>query len=242
MGDSRALGLRRLVLTVAVAVYLALGLRFGRSFSAFGEEVLVQPGPAQTVLMVPEGAAANTDALAAPTCRRGEVHSLWLPDRPRWSLCAGGRMWPIMLAGYLGAFLFWPLGVAGAALGDDLLLRRALSTAVGAFALLVGARLARESDGDEAEAPTALALATTPAFVVVHALFLHYETAPSTLACLAGLLYARDLRRGGPRPRTLYVMALLAGVALAVNLRFALVLAAAGVTAWRLRAPVSIHI
>lgn len=231
---STPVGSRRVVIALALAAYLALGLRFGRSFSAFGEELMVQPGPAVTMLTARGGSA---EVLSAPSCRGAGLRTLWLPDRPRWSLCAGGRQWPIMLSGYLGAFLFWPLGVLGAALGDDLLLRRALSTLVGVFALLLGARVARDSDGDEAELPVLMALAVTPAFVVVHAIFLHYETAPSTLFCLAAALYARDLRRGPLRAQTLWAIALLCGLAVAVNLRYAIVLVALAVTAWRLRAP-----
>ncbi|MFO0626004.1 MAG: hypothetical protein U0325_10345 [Polyangiales bacterium] len=220
---------------LALVLYGILGVRFGQSFFAFAEETLVQPARAQIVLTAspdPTGAGA----VGASGCRPGEVHTLWLPDRPRWSLCAGGRQWPIMLAGYLGGFLFWPFGVFGAAVGDDLMARRALSTAVGALALLLGARLARETEGAEAEAPAALALAATPAFVVVHAIFLHYETAPSTMLCLAALRYVGDLRRGALRARTCAWMGLLVGLSLSVNLRFFVVVIAIGLTAIRFRA------
>lgn len=228
---------RSFVIALCLAAYLALGLRLGRSFSAFGEELMVQPGPALTVLTTPDGAPPGSSLIAASSCADGSLRTQWLPDRPRWSLCAAGRQWPIMLSGYLGAFLFWPLGVIGAALHDDLLARRAVSTLVGLFALLVGARLAREAEGEAAEINVLMALSATPAFVVVHAIFLHYETAPSTLFCLAGLLYAREVRRGALRPQTLWIIAALSGLALAVNLRFAIVLLACALTAWRLRAP-----
>lgn len=228
--------MRRRLLVAFVCLYAALGVRFGRSFSAFGEETIVQPGVASTMLVwrpSPDG-----PSLRAVGCREGAPpHALWLDDRPRWSLCAGGRVWPVMLAGYLGGFLFWPLGLASAALGDDLLLRRALSSLVGLIALALGARLARESEGEDGALLAAMALATSPTFVVTHAIFLHYETAPATLAMLAAALYARDLRRGALRARTLWLCAGLLGLALAVNLRAGIVVVALALTAWRLRAP-----
>lgn len=229
---------RRLCLALCLALYLVLGLRTGRVFFSWDEETMVQPGPALTLLsptLTHSGAAQVGDSCQTS----GGLRTLWLADRPHWNLCYAGRSWPVMIAGYLGGVLYWPLGALGALLGDDLLRRRALSTVLGLVALLAGVRLAREVEGEDAVLPTALALATTPAFVLVHALMLHYETLPSTLLLLAGLVFARGVRGGRQLdPASLRAIAVLIGFSLLANLRFSLMLVAIGLTAWRLRAPV----
>jgi hypothetical protein len=230
--------LKTVVFGLYLALYLALGLRTGRTFFAWDEETMVQAAPAPALFrptLSPTG-AARLDS----SCRAHDrPHTFWLPDRPHWNLCYAGRIWPVMFAAYLGGLLHWPIGVLGALLGDDLLRRRALSTALGLIALLAGVRLAREVEGEDAALPTAMALATTPAFVLVHALLLHYETLPSTLLLVAGLVFARGVRDGRPlSPARLWVVTGLVGLTLLANLRFSLMLVAIGLTAWRLRAPV----
>ena len=130
--------MRRALLVSFACLYLALGARLGSTFMAFSEEVMVQPSPSSMMLSWrAEGGDAPLQVLG---CRQdGSTHALWLDDRPRWALCAGGRIWPVMTARYLGGFLFWPLGLASAALGDALIPRRVLSATLGLLALFVAA-------------------------------------------------------------------------------------------------------
>lgn len=199
---------------LALALFVALGWAQAGAFMVWSEETMVYPAPAPTLLApdLRDGAAHTIEA-----CQTGRAATVWLPERPRWSACAGGRVWPVMLAPYFSGLFYWPSALLAPLHRDDVFALRRLGLLFGAASLALTALLAARLSSRETGACVALALATGPCFVALHATLVQFETVPWALLVGATLL---ALKRG-PRAsaRRGVAAALLLGLSLLANFK-----------------------
>ncbi len=222
-----------LAIAVALGVFALLALRLGSAFLVISEEAVNgSTSSPQVLAMEPDSQGV---ARQVPTCGSpGAGRTVFLPDRPRWELCLGGKALPIMIAPYFTGMFGWPFALLTKWHHGDILTLRKLGLVVGFLSILLTCAFAGRLGGRAAAVCTAIALATTPTFVLLNGDFFLFESAP-WIAAAAGVLVLLRRRDGaGPlsTPR-LAVGAFLLGLSLLGNIRLLFLLAPLAFTAWR---------
>lgn len=202
------------LVALSISVFVALGWAQANAFMVWSEETMVYPAPAPTLLgrHLRDGAAH-----AVESCQPDGASSVWFPERPRWSACAAGRLWPVMVAPYFSGVFYWPSVLLWPLHHDDVMSLRRLGLIFGAASILLTSLLATQLGGRVAGASVAIALATGPCFVALHSALVQFETLPWALLVGATLL---ALKRDGPASDRRWVLAsLLLGLSLLANFK-----------------------
>ena len=225
----------RLPLVAAVVLFTVLAVYAHDRVFAFSEELMLH-----TTAHVAQLARAQPDdgPLAwEPSCSDAPPPRVLLsPDRrPTLSVCFGGRRYPLVVASYMSGYFYWPFALLSPLHHDDVGVLRRLALVFGLLDLWLTYRVARRLAGRRFAGLAAVAIAATPCFVVTHATLVHFETLPWTFSMAAVLvlldcpaLAPRLLGDAGPQDRVptarILAAALLAGLALAANLKAVFVL------------------
>ena len=181
----------RIVLFVAIGLFLAQGWYLAGAQVGYNEEVVGHAAPPATELVV-----ENHVARAINIC---DGHS-WIAfsrgGDPHLVLCAGGLAWPILVNSYIGGVLYWPLQVLRPLHHGNLIALRRTALPIGALALLVLFLLVERLGGALCAALTVLVTAVFPAVVIMHSVLSFFELVPALLIACAALVVAQ---RADPR-------------------------------------------
>ena len=163
----------RIVLVVAIGVFLAQGWYLAGAQVGYNEEVVGHAAPPATELVV-----ENHVARAINIC---DGHS-WIAfsrgGDPHLVLCAGGLAWPILVNSYIGGVLYWPLQVLRPLHHGNLIALRRTALPIGALALLVLFLLVERLGGALCAALTVLVTAVFPAVVIMHSVLSFFNSYP----------------------------------------------------------------
>ncbi len=174
---------------LALALFVVLGFWQSESFMVWSEETMVHSVPAPVVLSATPG--EDGTPRREPSCADAHTPLFVLSDgRPRLTLCAAGRSWPVMIAPYFAGYFYWPFTVFAGLHHDNVLLLRKLGLLLGAASILLTYRVVKRLAGPRIAALGALSTAVAPCFVVIHAILVHFETLPWCFLMLALLAFA----------------------------------------------------
>ncbi|MBK7859927.1 MAG: hypothetical protein IPJ65_15140 [Archangiaceae bacterium] len=151
--------------------------------------------------------------------------------RPTWLWCVGGLALPVMITSYASGIPSWPLALLSFWHHNDLFAMRRLWLLEGAVCLVALYRLVLRVADRRSARITAVALATSSAFVVPTAFLFPYETAP--LALIAVGLCCWLPEAGHPGRRRLVLGALCFGLALLANLKAVFLFVPVAALLWR---------
>lgn len=214
----------KVALAAAMGIFLALGGWQSRTFMAWSEETMVYPSIATPVVAAPSN-EGDTFRLE-PSCTGASEPLIGFSDgRPRMFACAFDRKWPVMIAPYLGGFVYWPLALLAPLHQGNVFRLRWAGLLVGAASILLTFAVVRRLRGPRLAALAALTMAVTPGFVVVHSTLVLFETLPWLLLMVAVLLLLRSpgLFEGPSNPRAetraLVLATFLVGLACITNLK-----------------------
>src|SRR5262249_33486903 len=93
----------RIVLVVAIAVFLLQGWSLTGALPVWHEEVSVHPTHSPAEITIADGVAR-----AAGICD-DDAWIAFSGARPLVALCVGGLAWPILVSPYIGGIHYWPL-------------------------------------------------------------------------------------------------------------------------------------
>lgn len=229
--DPKLERLARIALVVALLIFAGLGFWQSQTFMVWSEEMMVHSMPAAEEL-APQPVIPHLEPSCLGPGAPWIVHSA---SRPTLSLCAGGRRWPIMIAPYFSGYFYWPFALLAPLHHDDAFVLRALGMVFGLLSLLVTFAVVRRLAGPAAAGVTALATAVMPCFFLVHATLEHFEGLPWIFMMSALLSFLRCGGRTVLPTRPLVLGALFIGLALAANLKSAVLVVAFIALALRLR-------
>lgn len=211
------------MLAASAVAFLVIGAWLSEHVGVWSEEISTYPtGPNR-------GAVAESEALVLESCAEG--FGLRASEaRPVLSLCAFGRTWPVLVAPYISGWIYWPLG---ALVPNDAFTLRKIGLALGLLTLLLCFRVTSRVADPWTAAAGALATAFASPFALAHSLLVHYELTPLPLVLLSVLLLV-DAHQAGPIGRGRAVaIGLVAGLAVAANVKALFLFGALGAFAWR---------
>lgn len=187
-----------LIATVLAAMFfVGTGWRISDTFMGWSEETMVFATPGVRSLARDPG--PDGEALFEPSCADEDApRFVAAAGRPRLVMCAGGRRWPVMIAGYLSGVFAWPLGALAPLHHDNLLVLRKCALLFGLLALYLAYRVVGTVRGRRAGLWVVIATATTPIFVIGHSVFVAYEMAPWLFLLLAICVLCGVRIRPGP--------------------------------------------
>ncbi|MCB9507934.1 MAG: hypothetical protein H6698_05665 [Myxococcales bacterium] len=237
----------RIAALVACVFFGVTGWTVSESFMGWAEETMVFATPAARSLA--RDLDANGDAVFERSCASDDAPTLLVLDgRPRLVVCAAGRQWPLMIAGYLSGVFAWPLGLLWPLHHDNLLVLRKIGLLFGLFGIYLSARVIGALAGKRAGLWVAVATAVTPIFITAHSVWVAYEMAPWLFLLLAICVALGIPVRPGPRVPVVdetghlqtwraAVAGLLVGLALLTCLRHIVLIAPVLALAWWTRRP-----
>ena len=241
------------LVAASVALCLALCWWQGESVMVWGEETMVHSMPAPVVL----GATPDAEGRPRrePSCKEPDAPWLVLSDsRPRLTMCAGGRSWPVMVAPYFAGFFYWPFALFSSLHHDNVLVLRKLGLVFALASILLTYRVVSRFAGRRVAALGALSTAVAPCFILLHSALVHFETLPWIFLMLALLVFSAcpglapprrtspgedaGATRAGEIPTRLLVLgSFLVGCAIIANLKTVILIAPILLVALRLRVP-----
>ncbi len=139
--------------------------------------------------------------------------------RPHLSLCAGDQALPLMVTPYAATLVTWPLALVHRWHSGDTFLMRRIWLVLAALSLMLTFGLVSRVADRNAAALVCLMTAASSPFLLINALLLPFETLPCTLTVAALSCFAALAGAGQPSTRRLLAGALLAGLAVATNLK-----------------------
>lgn len=221
---------------LAATLFLAMAWRATERLPTWSEETSVHAGPG---LQVYERDPANPSRLRLDTGCAAPSHPLVVHRRavrPLASLCAEGREYPLLIAGYLSGVPYWPLQLARPLHhGRQVPLRRVgLLFAFATLAVVVA--LAGRAHGWEAALGAGLVTAAWPSFVVGSSIAIFYDMVPALCVGALALTLEPVLRESAPlEPTRLRALGagLLVGASLAVNVKAVVWFGALAPVLWR---------
>ena len=176
-------GYARIVLVVAIGVFLAQGWYLAGAQVGYNEELVGHAAPPATEIVVEDHVAR-----AVNIC---DGHS-WIAfsrgGDPHLVLCAGGLAWPILVNSYIGGVLYWPLQVLRPLHHGNLIALRRTALPIGALALLVLFLLVERLGGALCATLTVVVAAVFPAVVIMHSVLTFFELVPALLIACAALV------------------------------------------------------
>jgi len=233
----------------ACVFYGVVGWHLSESFMGWSEETMVFPTPAAQSLA--RDLDEHGDAVVERGCANEDAPTVLILDgRPRMVVCAAGRQWPLMIAGYLSGVFAWPIGLLSPLHHDNLLTLRKIALLFGLLSIYLSWRVVGTLAGKRAGLWVALATAVTPIYIAAHSVWVAYEMAPWVFLLLA-LCVALGIRtQPGPLQRVAVadanghlatwraaVAGLLVGAALLTCLRHIVMIAPVVAVAWWTRRP-----
>ena len=221
---------RRLVFAIALLFVVVAGWRIGVA-GIPSEEALPH-------LFAHPRVAANLEGgrvtLRRPWSDPGGHEESGLVATDAWptlAYVAPPRSYPVLTESWQAGYMSYVAAAVAPLLGGGIEGLRRSSMLVGALGILLAAALARRLDPRSPAAPvvTALLLATMGAYVFLHRIAYHIESAP-VVAVVAATLLLHEKRHA-----RVMLAALLAGIALA--LKITMLFALAGVALWVWQSP-----
>ena len=218
--------LDQLLIVVALVVYTILGFWMSERMMVFSEELIGVPSSPWHIAT--SSAASDGSIRLEPSCAGNVGRSLRLSaSRPTLVLCSGERSLPLMTAPYFSGVFSWPLELLRGLHHDDPFTLRKLLLPLGAIVIVLVAACARRFGGSRVAALSALGMAVSPCFVLLHSMLTYFETLPVLLLAGAILVLvgcdslAPDASEPARRVQTwrLVVAALLVGLAFLANIK-----------------------
>ena len=123
-------GYARIVLVVAIGVFLAQGWYLAGAQVGYNEEVVGHAAPPATEIVVEDHVAR-----AISICDGHSRIAFSRGGDPHLVLCAGGLAWPILVNSYIGGVLYWPLQVLRPLHHGNLIALRRTALPIGALAI-----------------------------------------------------------------------------------------------------------
>jgi hypothetical protein len=233
--------LPELGLIASILLLLALGGALAEGLPSWHEIVSALPNNGYRVLAPDTGAPATGPLPLQPSCvEPGAPLFAVTTARPHLSLCASGQALPVMVTPYAAGFTTWPLALLRWLHHNDTFAVRKLWLCVAALSLVLTFRLVSRLADRPTAALACLLTASSSPFLVINGLLVPFETVPGAFVVAALSIWTgcSALRPGaveGARAPTgrLALGALLAGLALAANVKAAFLLAPLAVLALR---------
>lgn len=243
MKPGAARWLPEVALAASVALFLVVGNVLADTLPAWSEIVSALPNNHHAVVVPGADLSPGPGPLPLePSCAQRDPPLLVVSSaRPNLALCAGSQTLPVMTMSYSSGVATWPLALLHPLSGDDTFVLRKVWLVVAALSLLLTFRLVARLADRTTAAFVCFLTATSSPFLVVNAVLVPFETLPWTL--LVGALSAwagTGVWTEKGRPATarapawrLVLGALLAGLALATNVKAAFLVAPLACLAWR---------
>lgn len=109
-------------------------------------------------------------------------------ERPYLSLCLFGRLYPVMASPYISTVFSWPLEIIRAYHHDNVLKIHPFLFPTGILVIVLAYKLIARLDTRRSAAYSALFMAVTPLFIILHTSLWYYETLPWVFLLLSLLL------------------------------------------------------
>jgi hypothetical protein len=195
------------------------------------EEIATFPNRSPRVLV-----AQPRDALVRADRSCGDARPPLLVEsdtRPILALCVGGLSLPVLIMPYASglphwhALLTWPLHH-----GDVFALRK-VELISGLLSLTLAYLIARRLADDQTAGVTVMLLAVSAPFVILYSMLLEFEVVPWLLLAAASLVVLGLRASGPPSLRRVLVAGVLAGFAVAANVKATFTLVPVLAVAWR---------
>jgi hypothetical protein len=203
------------VLLASMALFITVGTRLADELPSWHE--IVSALPNNPTRVVP----GKGRALALERSCLDEPRPRWVvsTSRPHLSLCVGAQALPVMVTPYASGMVTWPLALLHGVHGGDTFVMRRIWIVLAALSLLLTFALVRRVADRSTAALVCLLTAASSPFLFINALLLPFETLPCTLTVAALSCWATLADPDGPRSGRLYLGALLAGLAVATNVK-----------------------
>lgn len=181
---------RHLGLILALVLAALFGFGSSQVFPPGHEEVAGVPG-IQAAKWVSDSRDPDSTPGLEPRCQDPlSSRVVTSAGRPKSTLCAAGKAWPVLITSYASGFVYWliePIRWLG---GSGLFSYRLLGVAIGLCTILLSYVLVSRMAGRVAATCAVLTMSVTPAFVVESGTLFLYETAVWPLLLFALVMFS----------------------------------------------------